>query len=125
MIVYKYVGIYKCLHIFYFRENLIMKPRKFEIIDCPKCGYEYLPAEIFVPKFYFGIPENIERGEDGKIISYEGTSVDLFEKYICDRCGTEFRVASKLQLTTNDKFPDSFDDDYFTKLNPNLFLKND
>ena len=51
-----------------------MKTRKFEIIECPKCGYEYLPAEIFVPKYYFGTPENIERDEHGKIINYEGVS---------------------------------------------------
>ena len=102
-----------------------MKVRKFEIIECPKCGYEYLPAEIFVPRAFFGRPENIERNDAGKLISYEGSSVDLFEKYICDNCGTEFRVVAKLQLTASEKFPDSFDDDYFTKLNPELFVKND
>lgn len=50
-----------------------MKVRKFEIVECPKCGYQYLPAEIFVPKYYFGVPTQIERDEDGKIISYEGS----------------------------------------------------
>lgn len=95
-----------------------MKVRKFEIIECPKCKYEYLPAEIFVPKYYFGVPENIVRDEEtGKLISYEGTSVDLLEKYKCDRCNTEFRVVSKLQLTTELSFPGSFNDDYITKLN--------
>ena len=95
-----------------------MKVRKFEIIECPKCKYEYLPAEIFVPKYYFGVPQNIVRDEEtGKLISYEGTSVDLLEKYKCDRCNTEFRVVSKLQLTTELSFPGSFNDEYITKLN--------
>ena len=109
--------------LFYGRINF-MKIRKFEIIECPKCGYEYLPAEIFVPKFYFGIPENIERDEKGKLVSYEGTSVDLFEKYKCDNCNTEFRVVSKLQLTTELSFPGSFnDEEYVTKFDKGLFTE--
>ena len=102
-----------------------MKTRKFEIIECPKCGYEYLPAEIFVPKYYFGTPENIERDEHGKIINYEGTSVDLFEKYKCDKCNTEFRIVSKLQLTSELTFPGSFDEEYVSKLDHSLFTTND
>lgn len=98
-----------------------MKVRKFELIECPHCGYEYLPAEIFIPNYYFGKPYNIERDDYGKIISYEGSSVDLFEKYICDRCNTEFRVISKLQLTTEDTIPERFNEDYVTKLDRNLF----
>ena len=93
-----------------------MKVRKFEIIECPKCGYEYLPAEIFVPKYYFGTPKDIERNEQGKLVSYEGTSVDLFEKYTCDCCNTEFRVVSKLQLTTELEFPGCFDEEYFSSM---------
>lgn len=102
-----------------------MKTRKFEIIECPKCGYEYLPAEIFVPNGYFGRPTDIQRDAEGKIISYEGTSVDLFEKYVCDRCNVEFRVVSKLQLTTELGFPGNFNFDYVTKLDKNLFDDQD
>ena len=102
-----------------------MKPRKFELIECPKCGYEYLPAEIFVPRGYFGRPTDIVRDDAGKILSYEGTSVDLFEKYICDKCNTEFRIVSKLQLTTELAFPGSFNDDYMTKIDRSLFTKVD
>lgn len=102
-----------------------MKARKFEIIECPRCGYEYLPSEIFIPKYYFGIPENICRDNDGKIISYEGSSVDLFETYKCDKCNTEFRVVSKLQLTTELTFPGSFNEDYVTKIDKGLFPVDD
>ena len=98
-----------------------MKVRKFEIIECPECGYEYLPAEIFIPNAYFGRPTNIVRNENGKLVSYDGTSVDLFEKYICDKCNFEFRVVSKLQLTTEDVVPERFNEDYVTKLDRNLF----
>lgn len=98
-----------------------MKVRKFEIVECPNCGYEYLPSEIFIPKYYFGKPENIERDENGKLVSYEGTSVDLFELYTCDKCNTEFRVVSKLQLTTELGFPGNFNIDYVTKIDKSLF----
>lgn len=95
-----------------------MKVRKFEIIECPQCKYEYLPAEIFIPKYYFGHPTNIERTSDGKLVSYEGSSVDLFEKFTCENCGTDFRVVSKLQLTT--QF--AFTEEYISKL-PNVDLE--
>lgn len=102
-----------------------MRVRKFEKIECPKCGYEYLPAQIFVPKYFFGIPEMIERDENGKLLSYEGSSVDLFEKYKCDNCNVEFRIVSKLQLTTELDYPKAFhDDEYVTKIDKNLFDDN-
>lgn len=100
-----------------------MKVRKFEIIECPHCGYEYLPAEIFIPKYYFGNPSSIVRTEQGKLVSYEGTSVDLFEKYTCDNCNNEFRIVSKLQLTTEDIVPDKFNEEYVTKIDRNLFVE--
>lgn len=102
-----------------------MKPRKFELIECPRCKYEYLPAEIFIPKYYFGVPENIQRDENGKILSYEGTSVDVFEMYNCDNCKVDFRVVSKLQLTTELTFPGNFNEDYITKIDPSIFDTDD
>lgn len=102
-----------------------MRIRKFEIIECPKCKYEYLPSEVFIPRYFFGRPEEIQRDDNGKLISYEGTSVDLFEKYICDNCDTEFRVVAKLQLTTELSFPGSFNGDYVTNIDKSLFTNND
>ena len=69
-----------------------MKVRKFETISCPHCNYEYLPSELYIPKSFFGKPYMIERDENGKIISYEGSSIDLFETYTCDKCNTTFNV---------------------------------
>jgi len=51
-----------------------MKPRKFEIIECPHCGREYLPAEIFVPHPFFGRPRDIVRDVYGHILDFEGNS---------------------------------------------------
>lgn len=98
-----------------------MKIRKFEIIECPRCKHQYLPAEIYIPNSFFGKPKNIQRDFDGKLLSYEGTSVDLFEKFVCDRCHTEFRVVAKLCLTTEETRFGDFDEEYSTPLKKPLF----
>ena len=98
-----------------------MKVRKFEIIECPHCKYEYLPAEIYLPKYFFGTPKNIKRDVNGKIVHYDGTSVDLFEVYKCDNCNTEFRVAAKLQLTTDTPYFACFNEEYVTPLKKDIF----
>ena len=41
--------------------------RKLNVITCPKCGREYMPAEIFIPKNLLGAPSVIKRNADGKI----------------------------------------------------------
>lgn len=74
-----------------------MKPKQLRIIKCPICGYEYLPAEIFLPNDFLGKPKNIVKDIGGKILSYEGSSMNDTETYKCDSCGTLFEVVS----TTN------------------------
>ncbi len=100
-----------------------MKPRKFELIECPKCGREYLPAEIFVPRAFFGKPEDIVRDVYGRILDYEGTSVDLQETYTCDKCNSTFTIKSKMHFDTETTRLDNFDEDYTSPLHRNtLFL---
>lgn len=98
-----------------------MKIRKFEIVECPHCKYEYLPAEIFIPKYFFGTPGNIKRDINGKLVHYDGTSIDQFETYTCDNCGTEFRVVAKLQLNTETPFTSCFNEEYVTPIKRDLF----
>ena len=103
-----------------------MKPRKFEIIACPNCGYEYLPAELYVPKSFFGKPENIERTESGTIISYDNSSIDSFETYTCDKCNHTFKVNAKMVFVTEEDKLQNFDEEYTTRLQKNvLFLEED
>lgn len=101
-----------------------MKPRKFELIECPKCGAEYLPAEIFIPKFFVGKPAFIERDTCGKIVSYESSSMDVQETYTCDKCNSSFKVTAKLVFTTEVDKLENFDEEYSTPLQKNvLFLE--
>ena len=74
---------------------------KFVTITCPVCGKEYLPAEIYIPKYFLGSPHNIERDKNNKIIGYSGCGMDECESYICDNCGEEFYVVAKLSFITS------------------------
>lgn len=73
---------------------------KFITIACPKCGYEYLPAEIFVPKAFIGTPKDIIRDENHKIDDFIGKSLDLTEEYTCDHCHTTFSIDTDIRFHT-------------------------
>lgn len=79
-----------------------MKQQKPQLIVCPHCGCEYLPAEIFIPDSFFGRPLEVERESiSGKIKDYFGTSMDTDETYVCDRCNQPFSVKTKIQFFTS------------------------
>ena len=100
-----------------------MKTRKFEIIQCPKCGREYLPAEIFIPSAFFGKPQDVVRDVYGRILDYEGTSVDTIETYTCDKCSTLFQVRAKMTFVVENTTLGSIDEEYTSPLYKNtLFL---
>lgn len=89
------------------------------IIRCPKCGWEYLPGEIFVPNELVGQPYDIERTSDGKIISAQGKTMCNEESYECDHCGKVFNVTADIKFVSSiDVFRD-FDEDYKVDLYPN------
>ena len=102
-----------------------MKTRKFEVIECPKCGREYLPAEIFFPKYFFGVPKDIVRDTYGRILDYEGTSVDLTEKYVCDKCNTEFNVKAKVTFTSELTKLENIDEEYTSVIHTNTLFFDD
>ena len=74
--------------------------RKLNVVSCPKCGREYLPAEIFIPKHFFGNPDIIQRNLNGSIENFSGTSLDTDERYVCDNCNTTFNVHCELCFTS-------------------------
>ena len=81
-------------------------------IHCPKCSYEYLPGEIFVPEYFTGKPKDIERDENGKIIANYGINQETEEMFQCENCGCRFNVTASIayNVSIDDKY--SFDDDY-------------
>lgn len=73
---------------------------KQEIIKCPKCGREYLPAEVYYPKDFFGNPQDILRNNQGEIEDCLGSSLNTTEHYTCDSCNTCFKVTAKVSFKT-------------------------
>lgn len=75
-----------------------MRTTKPRIIKCPRCGREYLPAEIFYPKYFFGEVSDIIKDQNGEIISYRGESINPIETYICDGCQTALKVTARVNF---------------------------
>lgn len=102
-----------------------MKPRKFELIECPKCGRQYLPAEIFIPKAFFGKPRDIVRDVYGKILEYEDTSVDTCESYTCDKCNTTFEIKVRMSFLTDKNKIGDMDEEYTSPTKISCLFLND
>lgn len=102
-----------------------MKRTTKNLIKCPHCGAEYLPAEIFIPDSFLGEPTEIQKDDKGHIESFFGDDMDLKEQYRCDYCNKKFSVTASIKFnsSTNTKY---FDEEYTTKLTkPSLFLDED
>lgn len=86
------------------------------VIKCPYCNWEYLPGEIYLPKYFLGQPTDIFRLVDGKIDYEFGTPQDLTEHFICDKCNKPFTVSASItyKVTKDDQF--DFDSDYTSEL---------
>ena len=97
--------------------------RELIVITCPKCGREYLPSEIFIPKSFFGDPDLIQRDTEGKIIVVSGDLMDLHESYICDCCGTAFLVNTEVSFNVEVDVKNDFSNDYVSTLKPRFKLK--
>ena len=96
-----------------------MKPKQLRIIKCPTCGYEYLPAEIFMPNEFLGKPKNIVKDSYGKIVGYEGIKMNDTEIYKCDSCNSSFEVVSTVNFVSKPLGESS--PHYVTKLNKSKF----
>lgn len=88
--------------------------KKFITIKCPKCNYEYLPEDIYTNML--GKPSNEIRDKDGRILYFDGESLDLDEEYICDRCGCTFKVSMKPTFETKIYTEHDFSEDYSVPL---------
>ncbi len=97
--------------------------RELTVIKCPICGREYLPAEIFLPKEFFGKPEIIKRDAEGKIVDFIGTSLNTDETYCCDNCGKVFNVAATIQFESYAVEGIDLTSDYVTNVSSRFKLK--
>lgn len=79
--------------------------RKLITIECPKCGRQYLPSEIYLPNSFLGKPSEIAKTSAGKIDVFDGLSMNLKEEYICDGCGCNFEVVANVNFRSFEKNP--------------------
>lgn len=91
-----------------------MKEKQLTTIKCPKCNYEYLPAEIFYPDSLLGKPKDIIRADSGKIEFFSGDDADLREDFTCDNCGAHFVVVADITFTSHYDSNLDFSEDYET-----------
>lgn len=85
-------------------------------IKCPKCGYEYLPSEIYLPNTFFGKNYRIDRDENGKIVNFSGEKMNLNESFECWNCHTAFKVHTVVMFQCSIDKEKNFNEDYETKL---------
>ena len=87
-----------------------------EIIKCPHCGFEYLPAEIFYAEDIIGNPKDIVRDEKGCIEYSNGEESTKEEYCTCDKCGCTFKITCEIKYKTEVVEDEDFSTDYETKL---------
>lgn len=85
---------------------------KYVVIKCPKCGWEYLPAEIYYPDEILGKPSDILRDNNGHIVFFNGESLNLKEEFTCEHCGCTFQVNGKLDATSSVDDSRDFSDEW-------------
>ena len=85
-------------------------------IKCPYCAYEYLPGEIYIPKYFVGQPKEVERLVDGKVDVEFGIPQDLTEHYVCDHCNRPFTVEATITYNVTKDADRDFSEDYTTSL---------
>ena len=76
---------------------------RYQTLKCPYCEAEYLPGEIFLPRYFLGEPKDVERDYAGKLLYYDGLEQDLKESYTCDYCKETFDVTAKINYRVEEK----------------------
>lgn len=103
-----------------------MRPFKDPMVKCPKCGFNYLPAEVYYPDKLLGHPTNIVRSDKGEVISYGGSSMDLTEYFQCEHCGANFKSMGIVKFVPYPQEDLDFDEEeYVTKLAPDKLILNE
>ena len=59
---------------------------------------------------------------NGKIDSYNGIQMNMKEEFICNYCGTNFKVNGRVTFQTEENVKKNFAKDYTSKVKKALFL---
>lgn len=72
---------------------------KYQVITCPYCGAQYVPAEIYMPEDLVGRTDSVIKDPLGKLmyVDYqEDHEQDLIATYRCDHCDHDFTVEASI-----------------------------
>lgn len=94
---------------------------KLDVINCPNCGAEYLPAEIYYPNSLLGKPSNIHKDSLGKIDTFEGTTLNNREEFVCDFCGKPFKVFARIKFDSTIDAVNDFTESYVVPIKEKKF----
>lgn len=100
---------------------------RIDIIMCPHCGAEYTAGEIYIPEYFLGVPQNVEReGVTHRILFDGGKQMNTKETYVCDYCNTPFKVSAYIKFNVEEDKMHNFNKNYVTSLKKStLFLDED
>lgn len=79
-----------------------VKKTIFGAVECPHCGYQLHPSEVFMPDDLAGKPKLIVRDPLGKLLyaEYEDDSEPcLTQDFECPHCGRGFRAKAKVEFS--------------------------
>lgn len=82
------------------------------VIKCPHCGAEFLPAEVYYPEDFLGEPVDIVKDENGQIVTFDGTNMNLEEEFVCPHCDKSFKVTAKVEFETKKDEGIDFSDEF-------------
>ena len=99
-----------------------------KLIDnrCPNCGAEYTAGEIYLPKYFLGVPRDIERDATTHRILYDmGKPMDTKETYICKYCNTPFKVSAYVKFNVEEDVKHNINKNYVTSLKKKTLFLNE
>ena len=66
--------------------------------------------------FFYDEVKKIERDENGKVLYFDGESMNTHEEFICDNCECAFDVDARIEFNTKVNTAKDFSEDYETSI---------
>lgn len=104
-----------------------MREKRNDIVMCPGCAAEYTANEIYFPNEFLGRSKDLEKDRvTHKIVFDAGKPMNPTEHFICEYCGTPFKVWANIKFYVTEDEKVNFNKDAVTVIKKkDLFLSED